>query len=153
MTGDAADILIRKRLRLMTVVTLRLIVYAEQREAGQVVIEEHRILPVDFSMATFTLRAQHALVWIVIQVARLTAGHELNVENWFDVAVITGDFDILVSTEKFEIRMDVMIEERLFPFGTAVAGVTLIAIVLIMSVIFEMARRARHVHLVLKRMV
>jgi len=151
VAGNAATLFACECLGGMTAVAFLLFVHAVQRESCQVVIEEHRVLPVNFCMATLTLGAQCSLVRIVVQVARLTARHQLDIENWFDVAVITGDFDFLVSTEKFVIRMDVVIEERLFPFGADVATVALIATMLVVCVILQMAGHAGHVHLVLKR--
>ena len=84
---------------------------------------------------------------------RVAAGLQLNVENRFDVAVITGDFDFLVSTDKFVIRMDVVIKERFFPFCAGMASVTLVAAMLVMRVIFEVARYAGHIHFVVERTV
>jgi len=53
--------------------------------------------------------------------------------------------------EKFVIRMDVVIKERLSPIGADMARITLITAVLVMCVILEMAGHAGHAHLVLKR--
>ena len=57
MAGHAANVFIRKCLGGMTTVTFLLFVNAMQRESCQVVIEEHRILPVEFRVAAFTLAA------------------------------------------------------------------------------------------------
>ncbi len=84
---------------------------------------------------------------------RVAARLQLDVENRFDVAVITGDFDVLVSTEKFVIRMDVMIEERFNPLCADMATVALIATMLVMCVVLYVAGHAGHVHLVLKRIL
>lgn len=46
-----------------------------------------------------------------------------------------------------------MIEGRFGPFGTVMTGIALIAPMPIVSIIFEMARRARFVHLVVKRVL
>lgn len=82
---------------------------------------------------------------------RVAVRLQLDVENRFDVAVITGDFDFLVSTDKLIIRMDVVIEEWLFPFGAGVATVALITTMLVVRVILQMARHARLVHFIIER--
>ena len=68
VTRNAIDIIICVGLRSMATVALLLFVDAVQREAGQVVIEEQRILPVDFRVAAFALAAEHAVVRIVLKV-------------------------------------------------------------------------------------
>ena len=57
VAGHAANVFIRKCLGGMTTFTFLLFVNAMQRESCQVVIEEHRILPVEFRVAAFTLAA------------------------------------------------------------------------------------------------
>lgn len=137
----------------MTAVAFLLLVNAMQRESCQIMIKEHRILPGHLRVAALALRAQHSLVRIVIQVTRLTVWYQLDVENWFDVAVITGDFDCLVSTQKFVIRLDVVIEEGFGPICAGMAGIAPIAAMRVMRVIVKMAGRACPVHRVFKRIL
>jgi hypothetical protein len=92
MTGDAVALFVGKGLRGMAIDAFLLIVHAVQRESGEVVIEKHRVLPVHFRVATLALGGQCALVRIVVQVARITVGHEFHVKNRFGVAIDAGDF-------------------------------------------------------------
>ena len=64
------------------------------------------------------------------------------------MAINTRHF--LVPAEKSILRVPVMAKERFRPGGAAMAGVTLIAVMAIVLVIFEMAGRAGCFHLVLK---
>ncbi len=66
VAGNAATLFTCERLGGMTAVAFLLFVHAVQRESCQVVIEEHRVLPVNFCMASLTLGAQCSLVRIVI---------------------------------------------------------------------------------------
>ena len=74
---------------------------------------------------------------IVVLVARVTASHEVDVKNRFDVAFGTGN--VSMAAEKFVVCMNIVIKERFDPFGAAMASVALIAAMLVMCVIFEMA--------------
>ena len=71
-------------------------------------IEKYRILPGNFGMAVFALRAQRLLVYIIFNVAGLTACLKWNVKNRFDVAVITDHF--FVCTVECVVSLQVMDE-------------------------------------------
>lgn len=75
VAGNAVHGLVRIGLTGVAAITFLFHVLAVQREAGQVVIEKHRILPVHFRMAALALCAKHAFVWIVIKVAGVAARH------------------------------------------------------------------------------
>lgn len=83
-----------KSLRLVAILTVVPGVIAQQRKVRQIMIKEHRVLPVDLGMAAFTLRAQRALVRIVIQVAGVASLRERYVKNRVGVAVVTGYFPV-----------------------------------------------------------
>ena len=85
---------------------------------------------------------------VVVQMARVTTRQWRYLENRFDVAVNTCNF--LMSAEKSVLRVPVMVEKRFFPGRTAVAAVALIAVMAIVTVIFEMAGNAARFHLVLE---
>jgi len=53
------------------------------------------------------------------------------------MAIVTGDF--LVSAEKLVISMDVVLKKRFFPLSAVMTGIALVAAMLFMGVIFEMA--------------
>ena len=72
---DAVDRLVCIGLAGMAAVAFLLLVLAKQREARQVVVEEHRVLPVHFGMAALTLRTKYAIMRIVVEVARVAVGH------------------------------------------------------------------------------
>lgn len=68
-----------------------LVVRAQQRKRSQIVIEEHRVLPIDFRVAVLTLRAQRLIVGVVIQVTRVTSRFQLNVEYGFNVTIVADN--------------------------------------------------------------
>jgi hypothetical protein len=141
----------RERLSGVAIFALVLIVDAEQWEPSQVMIEKYRVLPIDFGVAACALRAQYTLVRIIIKVARVTARYQRDVENRIDMTVDAVYFPM--SAEKPVVGMDVMVKERFRPLSAGMANVTLITSMFVMFIIFEMARRACLVHLVLKRLV
>lgn len=89
MAGYALRVSAAKRLCLMAVFAFRFTVLAKQREWAQVMVEEHRVLPVDFCVAGFALSTERLLVHVILKMARLTAGVERHFENRINVAVVT----------------------------------------------------------------
>ena len=138
VAGHTIAVFMAERLRSMAVLASVFLVQAKEGKAGQVVIEKHGILPVNFRVATATPCAQRPFVCTVIQMARVTAREQRLLENGLDVAIDTCDF--LVSAQKSVLRVPVMVKEWLVPGRTAVAGITLIAVMPIVPVILEMAR-------------
>ncbi|MCP4945293.1 MAG: hypothetical protein GY924_25375, partial [Planctomycetaceae bacterium] len=67
MARDTFRIRVAERLRRVTVFAFILSVNTEQREWAQVMIEEHRILPVYFCVAALTLRTERTFVCVVIE--------------------------------------------------------------------------------------
>ena len=72
---DTVDRFVGIGLAVVTAVAFLLLVFAQQGEARQVMVEKHRVLPVDFGMTALTLRTKYAIVWIVVEVARVAARH------------------------------------------------------------------------------
>ena len=58
VAGSTVTFLMAERLRLMAILALVLVVHAEERESGKVVIEKHRVLPINFCVATSATRSQ-----------------------------------------------------------------------------------------------
>lgn len=67
VAGSTVTLGVAKRLRLMAVLALILVVYAEERESSEIVIEKHRVLPLNFCVATSATRSQRLFVCIVVQ--------------------------------------------------------------------------------------
>lgn len=74
VTGNAVDSFIRIRLARMTTVTFLFLVHTVQREARQVMVEKHRVLPVNLGMTAFTLRTEQAFMGVIIQMAGIATG-------------------------------------------------------------------------------
>lgn len=72
VAGSTVTFLMAERLRLMAILALILVVHAKERESGKIVIEKHRVLPLNFCVATSAARSQRLFVWIVVQMARVT---------------------------------------------------------------------------------
>ena len=136
MAGNAVRRFVRIRLCGMTGIAFLFPVHAVQGESRKVVIEEYRVLPVDFRMAALALLPQDAVVRIVVQVTALAACQKLDVKYRLDMAIVTGD--TLVSTEQPVVGMDVVFEKRLIPGGTDVTGIALVAAMPVVRIIFEM---------------
>jgi hypothetical protein len=90
MAGNTSGVRIAKGLRLMAVVTLCFTMLSEQGERAEVVVEKHGILPVDFGMAGLALRAKGLLVYVILDVAGLTACLERYIENRLNMAIVTS---------------------------------------------------------------
>jgi len=148
VAGSTVAFLVAERLCLMAILALILVVHAKERKSSKVVIEKHRVLPLNFCVATSAARSQRTFVCIVVQMTRVTTRQWRYLENRLDVAINTCNF--LVSAEKSVLRVTVMVEKRFFPGRTAVAAVALVAVMAIVTVIFEMAGDAARFHLVLK---
>lgn len=102
-------------------------------------------------MAVLTLRSQRLLVDIVVQVTRIASRCERDLKYRFNVAIVAGnDF---MTTEELVLCIFIVLENRLIPGDVAgVAGVTLIATVHFVVVIFKMTGHAGSIHLVFKRL-
>ncbi len=135
----------------MAVVTLCFTMLSEQRKRAEVVVEKHGVLPVDFCMAGFALSAKGLLVYVILDVARLTACIERYLENGINMAIVTSW--LKVATDQSVSRITIVIERRFRPGAAAVAGVALVATMSVMFVIFQMARYAVHAHRVLERVL
>ena len=73
VAGNAVDRFIRIRLTCVATITFLFLVVAMQRESGQVMVEENRVLPVNLGMTAFTLRTEHAFMGVVIQMTGIAA--------------------------------------------------------------------------------
>lgn len=114
-------------------------------------VKENRILPVDLGMAGFTLSAEHAFMRIVVGVAGIAVCQQFDLEDRLDVTIVAGN--LAVAAEERVVGVDAVIEERFFPRCTGMAGVTLIATVLVVFIILEVAGDAGFVHFVVKRIL
>jgi hypothetical protein len=90
VTGNTIRVGIRKNLGSVAVIAFRFTMWAKAWEAGQIVVEEYRVLPINLGMAILALCAESAFVNLVIQVARLAAGLQFDFEYWFDMAINTN---------------------------------------------------------------
>jgi hypothetical protein len=149
MAGNTSGIGIAKCLRLMAVLALCFTMMSEQRKRTEVVVEKDRVLPVDFGMAAFALSAKGLLVYVVLDVARLTACIECYLENWINMAIVTSW--LKVAADQSVSSITIVIERRFRPGAVVVAGVALVAAMSVMFVIFQMTRYAVHAHRVLER--
>jgi len=95
-------------LRGMAVFALLFRVRSEQREIREVVVKEHRVLPVDIGVAAFAHGAERTLVRIVVGMARIAGRRERYLENWFDMAVVACNLDM--GTGYPVVRVPVMVE-------------------------------------------
>ena len=69
MAGDAVTISVREFLAAMTCVAFVLEMHAVQRESRQVMVEKHRVLPIDLGVAAFAGHAGGTLVRVLVEVA------------------------------------------------------------------------------------
>ena len=74
MAGNTVAVFVAECLRRMAVFAFILVVQAEERKACEIVIEKHRVFPINFSVATATSGTQRLFVSIVIQMTGLTTG-------------------------------------------------------------------------------
>jgi hypothetical protein len=94
MAGHTLRVRTAKCLRLMAVFALCFTVLAKQRKCTQVMVKEHRVLPVDFRVAGLALSTQRLLMDVILKMARLTAGVERHFENRINVAVVTCGLEV-----------------------------------------------------------
>ena len=90
-------------------------------------------------------------MYIIIQVAGLASRYELDFEDWVDMTIIAGRFQM--SAREFVLCVSVVVEEGFRPDGAGVACITLLAIVSVVIVVFEMAGNTGCVHYVVKRIL
>ena len=69
VAGSTVTFLMSERLRLMAILALIFVVHAKERESGKVVIEKHRVLPLNFCVATPATRSQRPFMSVVVQMA------------------------------------------------------------------------------------
>jgi hypothetical protein len=117
----------------MAILALIFIVCAKQRKRTEIVVEEHRVLPIDFGMATLALGAKKLLVDIVFQVAGPASRVQCNFKNWLDVTIVAGD--VHVPAKKIVVGVCGMVERRFRPAAVAVARVAFFAVVSVVLVI------------------
>ena len=65
---------VRELLRLVTILTVNICVFAQQRKCRQVVIEKRRVGPLGFGMTTTALLTQLAFMRIIFLVTRHAIG-------------------------------------------------------------------------------
>lgn len=137
VAGNAIGLCVRECLRGMAVFAFRFGMRAKQREIRQVMVEEHRVLPVDVGVAAFAGGAERPLVGVVFRVTGVTARLQGHLEDWFDMAGIAGDF--YVGTCDAVIGVSVVVKSRIRPRRTDMAGIALLAVVSVVAVVFEVA--------------
>ena len=91
VTADALGIRIGESLRLVTVQALNVVVLTEQRETGQVVVEEWYGQPFAFIVTISALLSQRSIMRIVFEVTRraFVAGRRL--KNRFNMTIDAGN--------------------------------------------------------------
>lgn len=75
----------------MTFVAVEVLVFAEQRERGQVVRESRRLFPTRFVMTVLTSVPLLPLVGVVLEVAGVADRLQLGFENRIYVTILAGD--------------------------------------------------------------
>jgi len=123
VTLDASQRRIFELLRAMTLLAWRDGVAADQREAGDIVIECDLLAPASFSMALFTAGAELPFVRVVLSVARFAAGCQLVTVKIARVASVALHFRMLPA-QRILGRL-VVIEAHRLPFARIVAGLAL----------------------------
>lgn len=86
--------------------------------------------------------AEGSLVNIITQVTRVAARTQLNLEHRFNMA--TFAHDLPVSAEQSIVSIRVVIEKRRWPFGACMAGVTLLAVVLVVRIVVDVTGNTLH---------
>lgn len=69
MTGETIAGSVRKHLRFVAGFTLDVVVFAEQRETGQVMSKVRRFFPTRFVVTVLTLFSLFTLVYVIIEMA------------------------------------------------------------------------------------
>ena len=139
----AVDALIRRVVeseRRVAILADDLIVLAEQREAREVVIEAHALVPVDLDVATRAIVAELTFVRVVVGVTTDTLGRRQCIGYRLDVAI--GALDIRMRAEQREVRIDCVIERHVQPFSRPVTVVADRAVDAVVRIVLEMARDA-----------
>lgn len=110
-------------------------VLTQQRERRQIVVEEQRVLPFRFGVTGRAFGAYRTLMWVVIEMAGVTARGWFDLENGFYVAIITRNGQMTSAKHVFGIS--IVIEGDHLPIIGNVAGVAAVAEVVIVIVVFE----------------
>src|SRR5258706_29045 len=132
--------------RFVAFLALRILVLAQQREVGLVVVEQ-RLLPIDFAVTGLALLTQRALVLVVLLVTGNTFGLQLVLVQVAVVAVVA--LRGLVFAAQRVIGVAVVIKDDLFPldFIVAVRALGTIAsfvlVILLMAVVAGRRRVAK----------
>lgn len=149
VTVDAYRGRVTKHMRFVAGLALLVGMLAQQREARQIVIEEHIVLPGRFVVAIAALDALLALMRIVFRVAVIAGRMQGDVEYRFDMAGLTFDFFVRADERMFGI--DVVIEHDGDPFLAHMAGIACVAEVTAVIVVFQMTGYASSLHLIGER--
>jgi len=122
--------------RLVTGIAFLATVLAEQREACQIVIKEHVLRPRHIVVAVLALDALRAEVRVVFLVAGIASRRQRNFEDRFDMACLT--LECFMRAMNFMVGIDIVIKHDASPVSRDVAGLTNIAKVPVVIIIFEM---------------
>jgi hypothetical protein len=131
--------------------TFGVVVFAQQGEASQAMVEEDVFGPGRFIVAILAGRSLGTIVGIVVFVAQSAAAWRLSVKDRFDMTSCA--FDTGVGTAERVVRVDVVIECQLRPLGRHVARVTTFAKMPLMVVIIIVAGETGGAELIGKRIV
>ena len=100
-------------------------------------IEEHVLRPRYIVVTVLALDALRAEVRVVFLVAGITSRRQCNLEDGFDVACLA--LECFMRAMNFMVGIDIVIKHHASPVSGDVAGLTNVAEVSIMIVVFEMA--------------
>lgn len=124
---------------------------AEQREAGEIVVEEDVVLPRRLAVAVETLRALRTFVGIVVLVAGEAIPLQLRIIDRLDMT--RGAFGFAVRADQRVARILAVVEAHFRPTAAGVAGFAALAEMPVVIVILAMAGDAGHVELVGERVL
>lgn len=87
MTTDASRFCTGEHLGLVAGLTFLVVVFAEQRECGQIMIEPPCFFPGRLRVTVLALVTLLAIVHFIFEMARGTGGAWRRIENWFNVTI------------------------------------------------------------------
>jgi len=149
MAADTSRFSTGEHLGLVAGLTFLIVVFAEQRECGQIMIEPRCFFPGRLRVTVLALVTLLALVHFIFKMARGTGGAWRCIEYWFNVTI--DAVNRFMRTVQHEFGVPVMLEASRRPLVIGMASSTVGAVVAVVVVILEVATDTSHVHFVGKR--
>ena len=133
MAGDTVAGSIRKHLGFVAGFTLDVVVFAEQRESGQVMSEVRRFFPTRFVVTVLTLFPLFALVYVIIEMTGNAGAIHLIGKRIFAMAVVAGQFTM--TALKRELSISAVIKARIVPVDRAMAIAAFVSASTVMGIV------------------